>query len=143
MNDAGHDGAAAEAARRATARSPLLRLPRLESELKLDINRLARRGMIDPGGFMVSGFGWTNNCTGEVIASGPITGDMSGTNEGRLRIQIGQLDQQIGLVSRPRHFGGKQSYFICPHMKRCPSVPWKPPGARDFACRQRWRYQVA
>ena len=100
MNDAGHDGAAAEAARRPTARLPLLRLPRLESELKLDINRLGRRGMIDPGGFMVSGFGWTNNCTGEVIASGPITGDMSGTNEGRFRIQIGQLDQQIGLHVR-------------------------------------------
>src|SRR5262249_9697748 len=56
-----------EAARRPTARLPLLRFPRLESELKLDINRLARRGMIDPGGFMVSGFRWTNNCTGEVI----------------------------------------------------------------------------
>ena len=43
LNDAGHDG---EAARRPTARLPLLRLPRLESELKLDINRLARRGYV-------------------------------------------------------------------------------------------------
>jgi AraC-like DNA-binding protein len=32
LNDARHDGAAAEAARRPTARLPLLRLPRLESE---------------------------------------------------------------------------------------------------------------
>src|SRR5262249_26380666 len=81
LNDAGHDRAPPEAARRASARLPLLRLPRLES------------GLIDPGGFMVRGIRWTNIYTGEVIAPGLITGDMSGTNEGRFRIQIGQLDQ--------------------------------------------------
>jgi hypothetical protein len=59
------------------------------------------------------------------------------------RIQIGSLDQLIHLVSRPRHFGGRQWYFICPHMNRRASVLWMPPGARDFACRQRWGRQVA
>jgi hypothetical protein len=97
--------------------------------------------MIDAGGSMVSGFHWTNNCTGEVIASGLITGDMSGTNEGRFRIQIAQLDQQIGVPSRPRLFSAA-SNGTTSVPKRCSSVSWKPPGARDFACRQRWRYQV-
>jgi hypothetical protein len=68
--------------------------------------------LVDPGGFIVRGIRWTNIYTGD--APGLITGDMSGTNEGRFRIQIGQLDQQIGLVSRPRHFGDKQ-WHLSPH----------------------------
>ena len=31
---------------------------RLESGLKLDIKRLARRGFIDPSGYKVSGISW-------------------------------------------------------------------------------------
>ena len=116
---------------------------RLESGLKLDLNRLARRGFIQPGAYKGSGISWTNNYTGESIASGFITADMSGPDEGWFLIQIGSLDQRIHLVSRPRHFGGRQWYFICPHMNRRASVLWMPPGARDFACRQRWGRQVA
>ena len=68
---------------------------------------------------------------------------MSGRDEGWFRIQIGQLDQRIILVARPRHFGGRQWYFICPYTNRRVSVLWMPPGARDFSSRQRWGRQVA
>ena len=81
----------------------------------------------------------------EQIAWGIITADMSGANgpHGWFRIQIGSLDQLIILVARPRHFGGHQWYFVCPYTKRHASVLWMPPGARDFACRQKWGRQVA
>jgi hypothetical protein len=80
----------------------------LESGLKLDINRLARRGFIRPGGATGPvGIRWTNSYFDEEVASGIITTDMSGRDEGWFRIQIGQLDQRIILVARPRHFGGR------------------------------------
>lgn len=116
---------------------------RLESGLKLDLNRLARRGFIQPGAYRGSGIRWTNSYTGEEIATGNITAEMSVPDEGWLRIQIGDLDQRIILVSRQRHFGGRQWYFICPYMNRRVSVLWMPSGARDFACRQRWDGRVA
>jgi hypothetical protein len=72
-----------------------------------------------------------------------ITADMSGRHEGWFRIQIGQLDQRIVLVSHPRHFGGRQWYFVCPHMERRATVLWMPQGASSFASRQRWARQVA
>jgi hypothetical protein len=116
---------------------------RLESGLKLDLNRLARRGFIQPGGYKGSGISWTNNYTGEQIASGLITADMSGPDEGWFRIHLGSLDQCINLVARPRHFAGQQWYFTCPYMHRRASVLWMPPGAHYFACRQKWGRQVA
>ena len=117
---------------------------RLESGLKLDINRLARRGFIRPGAATGPvGIRWTNSYFDEEVASGIITTDMSGRDEGWFRIQIGQLDQRIILVARPRHFGGRQWYFICPYTSRRVSVLWMPPGARDFSSRQRWGRQVA
>jgi hypothetical protein len=115
---------------------------RLENGLKLDLNRLARRGFIDPGGYKGSGISWTNNYTGEPIASGFITADLIGPDEGWFRIQIGNLDQRIILVARPRHFGGRQWFFVCPYLNRRAMVLWMPPGARSFGCRQRWGRQV-
>ena len=65
----------------------------LEHGLKLDINRLARQGVLDPNG--VAGpapIEWTNTYTGEEVASGTITADMEeGPDEGWLRIRIGKL----------------------------------------------------
>jgi hypothetical protein len=118
---------------------------RLESGLKLDLNWLAKRGFIQPGAYKASGISWTNYYTGERIASGTITADMSGLEgpHGWFRIQIGSLDQRIHLVGRPRHFGGWQWYFMCPYANRLVSVLWMPPGAHYFACRQEWGRQVA
>ncbi len=122
---------------------PLQRV-RLESGLKLDLNRLARQGFVRPGFKSGPSFiRWSNNYTGDEIAVGEITADVSGTQEGWFRIKIEKLDQWITLVPRPRHFGGRQWYFFCPYMNRRASVLWMPPGARDFACRRKWGRQVA
>src|SRR5690242_11513062 len=113
---------------------PLQRV-RLESGLKLDLNRLARRGLIKPGAFTGPvGIAWT---IVDEIASGLITADMSGI-EGWFRIQLGHLDQRILLITKRRHFGGRQWYFMCPYTNRPASVLWKPPGAQSFASRQKW-----
>ena len=121
---------------------PLQRV-RLESGLKLDLNRLARRGLIKPGAITGPvGIVWTDD-TGQQIASGYITADMSGEETGWLNIRLGQLDQCIYLVARRRHFGGRQWFFKCPHLHSLATVLWMPPGAHSFACRERWGRRVA
>jgi hypothetical protein len=117
---------------------------RLESGLKLDINSLARRGFIQPGaGTGPVGIQWTNSYWGD-IARGIITADLSGNVEGWFRIQMdGGADQRIITVARPRHFGGRQWFFMCPYLNRRCMVLWMPPGASWFACREKWGRQVA
>jgi hypothetical protein len=68
---------------------------RLESGLKLDLNRLAQQGFIRRGAYSTSGISWCRD--GEEIALGIITADMSGPEgpHGWFRIQIGSLDQRI------------------------------------------------
>jgi S1-C subfamily serine protease len=56
---------------------------------------------------------------------------MSGPEAGWLRLE-GDFNKQFCLVTRPRHFGVKQWYFMCPAMNRRASVLWRPPGARHF-----------
>lgn len=116
----------------------------LEQGLKLDVNKLTRRGWIRPGA--KSGphlIRWTYNHTGEEIASGLIVANMEGKCGGWMRILIGGLDQWIDLATQPRHFGGRQWYFECPVTHRHCSVLWKPSGARRFCSRQTWGRQVA
>ena len=121
----------------------------LESGLKLDLNDLVREGSVRQSASITTPISWSNNYTGDKIASGFITAHTNGPdegwfpNEGRLDIEIGDLKQRISMISRPRHFGGRQWYFICPSMGRHVSVLWKPPGAREFACRQKWGRLVA
>ena len=78
----------------------------LQDGLKLDLNRLARRGFIQLGANVgMRGITWTHSYWGE-IATGMISADMSGKDEGWFRSQLGSLDQLIILVPRARHFGG-------------------------------------
>lgn len=115
----------------------------LQDGLKLDLNRLGRKGFVRHGANIGGrGITWTHSYWGE-IATGFITADMSGNDEGRFRIQLGSLDQRITLVSRPPHFGGRQWYFMCPVKNRPVSVLWKPNGATRFCSRQTWGRQVA
>lgn len=115
----------------------------LQGGLKLDLNRLARMGVIKPGANNgLRGITWTSSYWGE-LATGMISADMSGQYQGWFRIQLGSLDQRIILVSRPRHFGGRQWYFMCPAMNRPASVLWKPSGATRFCSRQTWVRRIA
>ena len=112
-----------------------LQRARLESGLKLDLTSLARRGIIKPGAITGPvGIAWTDGF-------GSITADMSVEQNGWLRIRLGRLDQLIGLVARRRHFGGRQWFFMCPHLHSLATVLWMPHGAHSFACRERWRRQ--
>jgi hypothetical protein len=77
------------------------------------------------------------------VASGTIDADMGTDGSGWLRIRLGGLDQLINLTSRPRHFGGRQWYFICPATNRLATVLWKPNGSTRFCSRQTWGRQVA
>ena len=49
--------------------------------------------------------------------------------------------EEIAIASR--RFGGHQWYFMCPHEDRCCSVLWRPPGGKQFRCRQGWGRRVA
>jgi len=115
----------------------------LQDGLKLDLNRLMRRGFVKPGEYVGNrGITWTNSYWGEV-ATGLISANMSGRYEGWFRIQLGNLDQWITLLPQNRHFGGRQWYFSCPVKGRAVSVLWKPNGAKEFRSRQAWGRQVA
>jgi hypothetical protein len=119
---------------------------RLESGLKLDLNSLIRHRVIVPGCAFTRprGITWTNSYTGEQIGTADILFDMQGEVCGWLSIEMGNLKQTIVLNARPRHFGGRQWYFVCPHdTNRLASVLWMPPGAHCFASRQSWGRKVA
>jgi hypothetical protein len=60
-----------------------------------------------------------------------------------VRLAIGSFVQQIALVSRPRHFGGRQWFLVCPVTGGFATVLWKPPGAARFCSRQAWGRRVA
>jgi hypothetical protein len=114
-----------------------------EAGLKLDINKLAREGLLQPGARVSCTYSWTNSYTGECTASALITAQLQTGRASWFRIQIGELDQWIDLVAQPRHFGGRQWYFRSPVTGRRCSVLWMPPGARRFCGRHEWGKQVA
>src|SRR5204863_2856919 len=58
------------------------------------------------------------------------------------QFQPSSLDQWITLIARPRNYGGRQWYFLCPVTNRRTSVLWKPPGARRFCSRLTWGRQL-
>jgi hypothetical protein len=115
----------------------------LQDGLKLNLNRLIRQGMVRPGTRTGPYFiQWTSSYTGELVASGEVTANLCGSEEGWFRFKAGNLDQWITLIPRPRQYGGRQWYFLCPVMNRPASVLWKPPGAREFRSRQAWGSRV-
>ena len=117
----------------------------LQDGLKLDLNQLVRRGFVQRGEYIGPlPIQWLNSDTGEVRASGLITANLCGHEEGWFHFKSRSLDQWVTLVARPRHFGGKQWYFMCPATSRLASVLWKPPGAQQFCSRHAWgRRKVA
>ena len=115
----------------------------LQDGLKLDLNRLARQGLVRNGSNLgPRGIRWTHSYWGEVGVA-TITADLGGGSEGWLRLRMADLDQIITLAARPRRFGGQQWYFLCPATNRPASALWRPPGAPRFCSRQTWGRQVA
>jgi hypothetical protein len=115
----------------------------LQDGLKLDLNHLSRKGIIKFGANIgARGISWSISHRGEV-ASGVITADMTDPSHGWFRLAIGPSAQQIALVSRPRHYGGRQWFFVCPVTGGLATVLWKPPGAIKFCSRQGWGRRVA
>lgn len=116
----------------------------LQDGLKLDLARLARQRIVRYGS-RTHGYGiqWTNSYTGELVAAGSISADLGDRNEGWFTIQLGSQSQTIRMIARPRHFGGRQWFFVCPVTGRDARVIWKPPGASRFCSRQTWGQQVA
>ena len=115
----------------------------LQDGLKLDLNWLARRGFIKFGANIGTGGIQWNHSAWDGPTSGTISADMSNPHGGWLRIELGSLVQHIELFSQPRHFGGRQWFFVCPASSRLATVLWKPQGATRFCSRQSWRGQVA
>jgi hypothetical protein len=114
-----------------------------QQALRLDINWLVRRQMIEPGSATgPNSIRWVNS-NGEVIASGWISADMEANTKGLFCIRIDDLEQRIALVTLPRHYGGRQWFFVCPVMHCRASVLWLPPGAQQFASRHAWPGKVA
>jgi hypothetical protein len=109
----------------------------LEAGLKLDLNSLMRQRLVMANARISWSSRWTNTYTGEHIATAHITSYL-GSQGGELVIRLNSSVQGIFLTPRPRHFGGRQWYFVCPVMNRCCSVLWKPPGASRFCSRQAW-----
>jgi hypothetical protein len=115
----------------------------LNDGLKLDLNRLARRGFVRRGALSGRhGIAWNHSYWGE-LASGVISADMSGERAGWLRLELGGSLHVFELAARGRHFGGRQWYFVCPSTGRLASVLWYPPGARSFRSREGWGRRVA
>jgi hypothetical protein len=115
----------------------------LQDGLKLDLNQLARQGIIHPGGHTFASIAWNNSYWGE-IATAALRANMSGHRFGTFEITVGSGETQIiDLVTEPRRFGGHQWYFVCERTRRRASVLWRPPGATGFRSRQAWGRQVA
>ncbi|CAN5193647.1 hypothetical protein BH10PSE11_BH10PSE11_08410 [soil metagenome] len=116
----------------------------LQDGLKLDLNNLAKHKFIRRGAATVPvGIRWTHAHWGEV-ARGVIYADMSGEYFGQLSIRLEEeAAQKVSLIAKPRNFGGRQWYFVCPVTGRAASVLWRPGGATRFCSRQTWGRQVA
>ena len=116
------------------------RLP-LELGLQLNINRLIRDGVIQPGKVsQLSDHYWLDD-EGDERASARIEADLTKPSAedaryGTMRIHAKWINQTIRLVGCPRHFGGLQWYFVCPAQNRYVSVLWSVPGARFFVGRK-------
>jgi hypothetical protein len=116
----------------------------LEDGLKLDLNRLLRQGSVRSGARSgPSPIQWNRNGNGAAIAYASVSANMEGNSQGWFILRIGDQQQTIHLRAMPRHFGGRQWFFVCPRTYLSVSVLWMPPGAKQFASRQFWGRRFA
>lgn len=121
----------------------------VEDCLALDVNKLARDGMIGEGERRGS-LTWRNTRTGEQTAS--VGYECTGTGDkptivlaytvSRHGDEKQDVSMRIGLQSTSPHFGGRRWWFECPLVvgdRRCHRRVGKlylPPGRLYFGCRQ-------
>ena len=113
----------------------------LEGGPQLDINDLMRRGYLKPGAATDwASIDWRNEA-GDRIAVAAIRADMRSPAYAWLEVQpllTADLRQRFALVTRPRHFGGRQWLFQCPDTGRLVMKLYWPPDMHRFASRQSW-----
>jgi len=116
----------------------------LNQGLKLDINVLARQGLVQRGSQTAARrIIWTHDYWGEV-ATCTISADLSGQGTGWVRVELNSgWDQTIITVARSRPYGGRQWYFQCRSTNTLASVIWRPNGATYFASRKAFGRKVA
>lgn len=105
----------------------------LDAGLRLDCNELMRLGVVGREKPQAVAFDFSNGA--RVVVAAVVENELPVL----LVSHAGGL-QRVGLSRDPRPFGGPgQFYFQCPRTGLRASVLWRPPGAREFACRQAWR----
>src|SRR5215203_2259351 len=103
----------------------------LESGPMLDLAKIIRRGSGRPGARIRAVYSFS---TGEVLAS-ELSLDEHG---GMMELAFDGRRQSFKLTCRPRHFGGRQWYIVCPSTSRRVRVLYRPLGAPWFASRHAW-----
>jgi hypothetical protein len=116
---------------------------RLEAGLKLDLNELLRDGLVKAGSKLQSTIALRQQYSDDIAVSGLLLSDLTYEKRGWMKLELGQSEHWINLVSVSRHFGGRQWYFLCRQTERIVSVLWKPPGGSCFLSRQAWGGRVA
>jgi hypothetical protein len=110
----------------------------LEDGLKLDLNRLVRRGLMLGGPVLVGALAFGARGAAGAAYNGFFVLILPTENHGSLTLGLGALTQKVALVAKPRHFGGQQWYALCPINGSRVSVLWMPPGKSSFASSEGW-----
>jgi hypothetical protein len=107
---------------------------RIDAGYRLDVNQLARIGMLrfEPGIRVVGSIQYRCGLELEITAE-------RYNDEPRLILAHSGIAQYVSLASVPKPYGGQQWYLLCPVTFRRVSVLWCPYGARKFASRHAYR----
>jgi hypothetical protein len=103
--------------------------PIIEQGLKLDIRRLRKQGLFQPGQCRQVSISWSSGSSVRLVFEPEAMRILYNANGL-------PVNDRVSLVSFPQPFGGNRWYFICPSTgKRCQCL-YMPPGASRFRSRQ-------
>jgi hypothetical protein len=77
----------------------------LKTDCRLDLNKLIRDGFAKQGEKRQQFISWMYIATGEALASGFLTSELSGPRHGWMRLRLGALDQQSRFSTSGRFRG--------------------------------------
>jgi hypothetical protein len=117
--------------------------PAVEDGLRLDINDLLRKGIIEQGEHRFGSLKWTDTATGEEIASIRFEISLVDPHDAWARLFYSanglSQDYRIRIASSPCNYGGLRWWWRCPRSGRRVSKLYLPPGASIFASRKLYR----